>query len=507
MNPHFDLLEERWIPCIRRDGRPDEMGLLGVLAQAHELLELSGESPLVVAALYRLLLAVLHRVFGPKDANAWSALWQAGRWDARRLADYLERYRERFHLFHPQHPFYQAKDTRVQPKSVASMVHHVASGNNATLFDHHTDRQGMTLTPAQAARLLVAAQTFGLAGLSGLPQKFTDGPCARGVIFLVQGESLFETLALNLLPYPDDAILPTRPDDCPAWEMDDPFKPERAQPRGYLDYLTWQNRRILLIPEETPQGTVVREMTMAPGLRLDATVLDPMKHYTKDPKRGPLPLRFDENRALWRDSAALFRLRVEGHRPPRALYWLAELVWKGHLPIARSRRTMALGMSNSQAKVEFYRGEQLPLPLEYLQDERLVDALEMALKMAEDVSRQLWGATRQLAIFLLAPEADQPEARQPSPGDLNQVMEPWNVERRYWSQLEIPFRSTVEALPKGCDDALAGWRQTLRRAAWEAFEGAVQNLGTSPRALKAEIRARDQLAVGLARVLPAAADV
>ena len=93
--------------------------------------------------------------------------------------------------------------------------------------------------------------------MSGPKQNFTDSTCARGVIFFVQNESLFQTLALNLIRYPDranDAVMPCIRLDAPAWEMDDPCKPDRSVPFGYLDYLTWQSRRVLLLPKTLGRG-------------------------------------------------------------------------------------------------------------------------------------------------------------------------------------------------------------------------------------------------------------
>lgn len=499
MNPTFDLLTCPWVPCIESDGRSVELGLRDALVRAHELRELHGESPLVTAALHRLLLAVLHRVFGPATDREWDALWRAGRWDAARLDDYLDRWRHRFDLFDPKRPFYQAPDRRVQPKPVSGLVYEVASGNNPTLFDHHTDAEGITLRPGQAARMLVAAQTFGLAGLSGLPQKFTDAPCASGVVFLVQGDTLFETLALNLLRYSDER------DDCPCWEMDDPFLPDRSVPRGYLDYLTWQNRRVLFFPEMTTEGPVVRKMTMAPALRLDEAVLDPMTHYHREEKRGLFPLAFTEGRALWRDSAALFRLQGTSDKeyPPRTFVWLAELVDKGYLDGSQTRRFLALGMSKKQAKVNFYRSEQMPLPMCYLKDRRLVERLSEGLQMAEDAGRQLWGAARTLATLVLCPEADLDPDRQPAREDLDSLTRQWAVERRYWAQLELPFRQMMETLPQNEEVALTTWRKTLLRSAWEALGPVIDNLGHTPRTFKAGVRAREQLAAGLAKALPA----
>jgi len=503
MKPTFDLVHAPWIPCTALDGEPIELGLLETLVRAHELRELQGDSPLVTAALYRLLLAVLHRVFGPEDDKAWAELWDAGHWDAGRLEAYLGEWRHRFDLFDTERPFYQAPDDRVRPKSVSSLIHDVASGNNPVLFDHHTDDGGITLTPAQAARMLVAAQVFGMAGLCspGLPN-FTEGACTRGIVFIVQGDTLFETLALNLLLYPDEDTMQHSLEDRPAWEMDDPFAPDRVRPLGYLDYLTWQNRRVLFLPEDTHDGAMVRRMTVAPALRLDNSVLDPMTHYRRDDRRGPVPLAFREGRALWRDSAALFQIHKDEYRPPQAFRWLAELVYGGILEGHQTRRYVALGMSKKQAKVYFYRCEHMPLPLEYLRNLSLVQALQTAIEMAEGTSRQLWGAARTLATLILSPEADTDAGRKPASEDVKALTEQWAVERRYWSRLELPFRETLEALPEEPEAGLDVWAVTLRKTAWAAFGAVADNLGYDPRTLKAVVRARGQLAAGLGKALP-----
>lgn len=504
MNPTFNLVDEAWVPCVGADGGPVELGLRDVLVQAHALRELSGESPLVTAALYRLLLAVLHRVLGPAGYDAWFDAWQAARFDAAKVADYLEAWRHRFDLFDERRPFYQAPDDRVKPKPVNSLIPDLAFGNKGTLFDHTTDAESAVLTPAEGARAVIAAQAFGLAGLSGLPQKFTDGTCARGVLFLVQGETLFETLMLNMLRYPtQDEVMPHYPDDRPAWEMEDPYSPERSRPHGYLDYLTWHNRRVLLMPEEAPSGAVVRQMTLAPGLRLESDVRDPMKHYRVDERRGYLVQRFNEDRALWRDSSALFKLRDKDYYPPRTFQWLSELVVNaGCLEASQTRRYLALGMANSQAKVDFYRSEHRSLPLRYLSEPVLVERLDDALKMAEDVRGQLWGATRKLATLLLSPQSDSEEGRRPAPQDVAGLAQQWAVERDYWSRLEIPFRHMLEALPDDAVGVLAGWRERLRRTAWAAFNRVAGDLERDPRNLKAVVRARGQLAAGLGKVLP-----
>jgi len=498
MDPSFNLISEPWLPCLQLDGSLVELSLRETLLRAHKLREIVGGNPLETAAIYRLLLALLHRVYGPADVDLWAALWEAGRWDPRPLDTYLSRWANRFDLFDRKHPFLQRADARVKPKSVASLLPDVASGHNPTLFDHHIEDNEIALSPAQAARALLAALCFGLAGLSGLPAKFTDGPCARGVNFFAEGDNLFETLCLNLTRYPEET---DTPQDRPAWEVDDPSFPPRDHPLGDLDLLTWPSRNILLIPDTGARRLAVCQMTMAPNLALHPEVLEPRKCYRKDDRRGYLVLRFTEERALWRDVSLLLGVKQETVRPVRAVTWLAELVAGGYLPRERRLRFMALGMANDQARIDFIRSERLPLPVAYLTQTMLIDVIQECLHLAEETARQLWGATQTLARLLVAPESDLNNGRKLASADINALTRQWAVERHYWSRLELPFKELLDTLPKAPDGARTSWRGILRITAWNAFETLCRSLEQDTRRLKAVVQARDQLALGLNRVL------
>ena len=67
----FNLIDGEWIPCIMLDGTTREFGLLETLARAHEVEEVFDPSPLITASLHRLLLAILHRNFGPASIQEW----------------------------------------------------------------------------------------------------------------------------------------------------------------------------------------------------------------------------------------------------------------------------------------------------------------------------------------------------------------------------------------------------------------------------------------------------
>jgi CRISPR system Cascade subunit CasA len=501
-SPSFNLIDAAWIPCIDLTGERHVVSLFTALTEAHLIREIAGESPPVTVALHRLLLAIMLRVYGVQDLRVWETLWRTGELPETPLQTYTNTWHARFDLFDPQRPFMQAADARAKPKSVGTLLLDMASGNNGTLFDHHTDADEVMLTPAAAARALVTMQAYGLAGLFLPGATFTSAACVAGVIFLVEGNNLFETLMLNCF-YPEDRLIPSSPHDKPSWEMDDPFLPTRTAPLGYLDYLTWFNRRILLLPEVTSEKTIVKQMTMGPGLRFDPPPLEPMKSYRVDEKRGPLALRFDEDRAVWRDSSALFRLHNSRYRPPQALDSLAELVYDRVLDHHQTRRIMALGMSSDQAKIEFFRAERMPLPLEYLKNQAIVERLEQALAAAESVSQQLWGAARTLATYLVAPHQDSGEGRSAQREDLDQLMGGWDIQRPYWAKLEVPYFQLMERLPHAGEEALDDWFTLLRRTARDSLERVVAMVENGPRGYKAAVQARQQLAAGLARVLPA----
>lgn len=499
MTYSFNLIDQAWIPCARLDGRREELSLRETLARAHELRGVQGDSPLETASLYRLLLAVIHSVLrGPKNKKDWAALWEAKQFDISRFDDYFKKWHSRFDLFDKERPFYQVKLNKDgREKTSNDVMPDIASGTNATLFSHSTDENNICLSSPKAARTLLVMQTMSIAGGWGMaPKESSDAPWGRGVIFLTEDDTLFHTLALNLFKYPDDEVMASGKEDAPAWESENPFTPKREIPLGYLDFLTWQNRRVSLIPEGDESSPFVKEMIISQGLKVSAAVLDPAKHYRIDDKKGYLFHRFSEERSLWRDSAALFKIHnPKLTRPPQAFYWLANLADDEVIQKHQTYRFMALGMANDQAKIEFYRHEAFPLPLKYLRDGELVEQLSGALTYAENAARALWTAGNRLAILIVAPNTDGKQWKDISKltkEDANKLYRHYGAERFFWSRLEVPFYEFLQTLPED-DAALARWNKTLQDTARDALASAIRMAGESPKALKAAVRAEGVL--------------
>jgi len=264
--PEFNLVDQPWIPCLLRDGgKPQELSLRDTLTDAHKIRELSDDSPLVTVSLHRLLLAILHRNFGPASFREWKEWWQRGQWDSDKLNRYFDAWKHRFNLFDKERPFYQVlrmqnaqgKDVELHP--VALLAHEAATGNNATLFDHNFRDAPEAYSAAVTARYLIAHQAFSLGGGVSHPFNLCHAPLVRGFTVLALGNNLFETLALNLLIYNKERPIPQLGKDLPVWEQDSTRQPDKngTHAQGYIDYLTWQSRRLHLIePEEEASGVL-----------------------------------------------------------------------------------------------------------------------------------------------------------------------------------------------------------------------------------------------------------
>ena len=229
-----NLLDQPWIPCRKVDGTLENVGIRDALNRASEFAELRDQSPLVTAALYRLLLAILHRVYdGPRNQAEWFKIWNAERFDETRLNGYFKKWGTHFDLFDDKHPFYQDSTQRGEAlKPTTYLAPLLPTDTNIAHWRHSQDEQS-GLCPACLAKGLVQVPAFATAGGRGFPGGINDVP---PVYFFLKQDNLFGSLALNLL------IQPQLENDVPAWEG----PASTNGPIGLCEGLTWQPRRILI---------------------------------------------------------------------------------------------------------------------------------------------------------------------------------------------------------------------------------------------------------------------
>lgn len=451
----FSLLDEPWIPCLFADGGIDELSLTGVYAEARHVRDITGEVPTQTFAIARLLLAILHRALGEEfeSIDDWEALWKQGL-PVERVTEYLERHRERFDLLHPTAPFYQVAELRTaknEVKDITPLLFDVPSNNR--LF---TARAGSALDDmglAEAARWLVHAQAYDPSGIkSGMVgddrvkggRGYPIGTGWAGAIggVLIEGADLAETLLLNLVPAPE-----THWADVPPWERAPDTAAARADetPRGPVDLLTWQSRRIRLVREgDRITGCVLGNGDrITPQNRFDLeahTVWRFSKPQTQKAKQTTyMPREHQLGRAFWRGISGLI-VRSETVRsgadpspslPPATIEWLEHLKHKERLPRNQSIAPRAFGVvygSNNSVVSEIIDDRlQLPIAaLDGIADPALTGAVERAVQAADSAVRELKGLAGNLALAAGGP-SEGPRERAGEEG-FNALDEPF----RWW---------------------------------------------------------------------------
>ena len=318
----FNLLEEPWLPVMPRDGtQVEEVSLTGLLCHARRYRCLAGSTPTMTAALYRMVLALIHRVYGPESLSRWGELWRAENgFPGRELAAYAAAYGDRFDLFDARRPFFQCPALAAKKaSSTAQLVAYRAAGIGRTLFDHTTAAESPALPPAEAARWLITAQMYDTGGLKTEYTKIKGSKAGLGNRFacaVVEGQTLYETLLLNTVIYDPAAEQPwmTTGRDRPVWEAGEPPDPEPDErpPHGWTDLLTWPSRRILLKNGPDSQDALITGVVLTPGTRLKADLADVelmaafSRPWLKGNRRGPLgPVLLQDVTGVWRHSRDL----------------------------------------------------------------------------------------------------------------------------------------------------------------------------------------------------------
>ena len=347
----FNLLDEPWVRVLCADCTVREVSLTDALLHAHEYKSLAGELPTQDVAVLRLLLAVLHTVFSRVDVQGenapisagtepdlaldrWESLWRLQHFPVQPITTYLEKWHERFWLFHPERPFWQVPQAKIGTAySAAKLNGEISeSGNKLRMFTAYSGTGKSELSYAQAARWLLYVNGFDDTSAKqkgkGLPSTGAGWLGKLGLI-LAQGDTLFETLMLNLVLL-KDGEQPWQP-PLPCWELEHARSTERTeipQPDNPAVLLTLQSRRLLLNRE----GESVTGYTLLGGdfFERENAFCEQMTVWraAQASKNAPvvyLPKRHDPAKQFWREFSSVF-LRESGGRCPGVVWWIEELI-------------------------------------------------------------------------------------------------------------------------------------------------------------------------------------
>lgn len=498
---HFNLLDEPWIPVIRQKGALDELSLTEVLRQAHELREIRDPLPIVEFGLYRLLVALVMDIFDLKSPGNLETLLDTGHFEPEKLNFYFKRWRDRFDLFHPRYPFLQtAGMDDEKPKPLAGLIPSVASGTNASHF-YHTHEDLFCVCPAAAARLLTTIAPFMTAGGAGLSPSINGAP---PWYVLIQRENLFQTLCLNCYALP---LSTTRNNHPPAWRNEEVVTAGRRKGASLLESFTWQPRRIQLLPstegaqcaltgKESP--VMVCRMKFTAGASCDFEWVDPNVPYriTKDKR---VPLRVQEDHALWRDSGALALLNREAYTSdegsvrfdrPLVVEQFCKLVETRILPQDTDFSLTAYGMrTDMKMKVFEWRRETLALPVPLVLNRRFAVEAQKAIDKAGRIAYHLQKAIKRV----------YPREGKSNDSAMDSVITVAKL--GYWERLRLPYDRLLHRLAElpadgyeqPLNDLELTWAAEIRTAARKELHMAVKDMDTDHKRLKRQAEALQYL--------------
>jgi len=508
MNEAFNLLDEPWLPVRLPDGRVCELGLLDVFARASAINTLAETAPTSLIAQYRLLLAIVHRALTRAQGH-WKdrdrQRWHRGGLPQEAIRDYLEHWRERFWLFHPEHPFMQvaalaeAEETRDKQKPWTVISLGSASGNAAVVFDHSCD---VAVEPMPASTVLRALLGFYQFTPGGLVKTLRDadkaGPLSNTAAVLPLGASLAQTLCLAL-------HIPTTEghEDLPCWERTPPsiaqLRGEPTPASGPNDRYTRLTRAVLLLPNAQSQVQWIR---FAAGLALaeDEHAPDPMASYKEKANGdGMLRLTFTEGRAFWRDLPVL--LPDATGKSSKAAYVL-DLAANVNTEIESSQQPLLVaGLASDQAKLLRWRSERLVLPAALLSLSDCAGELRSQVRKSEELFSDL----RKIAVGMIADTLPDPGSKD-SWNRARDLFDAGPATALFFATAERMLEQVMNLLAQqevGAADAV--WKQTLSNAAHTAWQAVLEGLGRSPRALRAEAKYFPRLLVRLRDFHPATA--
>jgi len=511
--PAFNLLDEPWIPLRTPAGEVVEASLADALLNARDYAAIAETSPPNLIALYRLLLAALHRALttrhGPwKDADR--ARWFRDGLLEAPVRAYLEQWRERFWLFHPTHPFMQVGALATEPATADAIFHSnsisISRFYGPEMFDH-TIFDSAPRPVTSVIRDMLGYYQFVPGGF--FPGKKLKGSDKAGALvstaaIMPLGNSLDETLLLSLHPF--DA---RRPDDLPSWERPAPtiaqLLAEPTLAAGPNDRYTRQSRAVLFVDGGTPGRIQWLRIAAGVALQEDPHAPDSMACYRINKEGKAIRVAFNEGRAIWRELPSLVPDPSHSQDiPPAVLEHAANLFnGLGEWDAPMNVLTAGITFESGQAKPLRWRIEHIELPQALVTQPDAAVFLRQKIRFAENVWQGLavqkinksTGKTMNIVVSLRFLLTEMIAQTMPDPTHKDTKFRARDILAN-GSAAAVFFSAAERALPKLMQQIASGdievadreWKTALDRGARNAWEAVRRSLGDSPAAMRAEAK-------------------
>lgn len=497
----FNLLDEPWIRVLLSDGKVREVGIRDALLHASDYVDLAGELQTQDVAVLRLLLAILYTVFSPVDEYGhhasfsnpalalicWKKLWDQHSFPAKPLEDYLDKWRDRFWLFHPRHPFWQipkadmgAKYTEYGSAKLNGEISESGNKDSSRIFASYSGIGKTNLSYSQAVRWLLYINAYD--DNSGKPKTKNDPTVTVGLGWLgkldvieAQGDNLFETLMLNLTLLKDGKEVwgPARP----CWELDRPRTKERqeiALPDNLPELLTLQSRRLLLVRQDekvtgyrllggdcfSPENAFSEQMTVWKKIENKNGLV------TFEPKRHNQAIQF------WREFPPVFA-KDSGARQPGLVQWISKLMLGGYIDSHAliNFRIVSVKYSGQQkSAIADIFGDTLTFHRQLLEDLGMPwrQTITDEIGRCESLAKQIGCLAEKLALA--------------AGGDGKALSK--HAKNQFYFRIDQPFRSWLYSIDPECgteekNRSQARWQKEAQQIARDLGEQMVRESGAA----------------------------
>ncbi|WP_316528473.1 type I-E CRISPR-associated protein Cse1/CasA [Kitasatospora brasiliensis] len=489
-------------PAVRST-RVRRVGLIELLRNAEDFTALVSSTPGEEVAMVEYLMAIMYASeCVPETPEAWRQ-WVEEEHSLEKAAIWLEsRPPEHWDLFHPERPLGQ--NALLAPFMAAGGVGSAQlvierTGDYNQFFDKVHLHDPEPLPPDAAFRAMLTQHAYGLGGRAMAkadwlgPQLTYQAVGRLGIRIrvLARGRTLGDTLRLN--------IMPCKPDDVGTFNYSwtdgrvgrRTFRgrKETRLPDGPADLHSFLGRSILLRPVLVNGKVMVDRVLRAAG-----EILDPLPDvHLQDAvlvagrKGNPEPLRPSEDRALWRESHAVYA----------ATYKAEEEVAKGmdlygRLAVLGDRRVdlTAVGLISRQATATAWVSDTFPYVPKWREE----------LKWAADEGSQIceYAAKCLYAAAVVARDKAYPN---PKPSDKAVFLKRLNAEPDLWAGAADHFWFLIAEVSGGTragKGPLAEFGREIHDLTWKLLRARLAPLLAIPRGksagAEAELRLKKMLA-------------
>ena len=487
----FSLLTEDWIPVVFKDLEYKNVSLQYLFLHWDDLKTVQAANPPRTVALWRWLIAFTQwSIQGPATVDEWAALWTDENF-GNRIVERLETVRDRLDLLHPKYPFGQCLDLLAEakdkePSPSEKLIYQ--DKETGLLWSHHNQWQPALLSYAEGCQELLRLLCCDLGGTKSDSKNRSaeTGSWMSARVIMPIGESVKETLLLNLYKYDSNLYKSKQNFDLPLWEQSKIGKGLKKV-NGLLYFLSFPGRRVLLshngenivgaylyrgeeLAKSSPNPT---EKTIIEANKL----LDKWQAYVND-----MTLKLKIEKSSWRDAEAFLHPTSERNHRPRIFDWLLRCRKSDFIP--NPLPVQVFGFANEvgkQAKPLQWVHDTMTIPQIYLDSEDAYHQLVRALKYAEDIGKIFSGKT-------YGPVADALDlSKKDRTKFINNISA---ISSSYWSALDSEFQQFMNELSEDTEfdeddeditygkNSIPKWKQKLRKISTELYEESLSGISS-----------------------------